>query len=323
MNLFNSTNEPQLHDAAPFKETSEFERLTGINPNTRDMSNNTPLHNAKNLSSVQMLLQAGADIHVINDYDDDPLQSILESHHDISYSELFEIVRLFVDAGADVNWCNQRGWHRLWSIAFPRTAKAIKAIEVLLHFGADACKTLDDGNTALHGVAFMGGLEYEEKSHEETVRAIELLINAGADVHAKTINGQTPLHTAAGGDGASQSAVRTLLKYGADPNATMCDGTTPLMLAFEWRFPELHSVKPLLEKGANPLLADEKGMTAINVLYGLIDAEEVISKRKDDKHVGTEEYEKQLKRQKMMGECIRLLEEAAKNFVYRNQYSTL
>ena len=75
----------------------------------------------------------------------------------------------------------------------------------------------DDGFTALHLAAFLGGPP-----------AIQVLCNAGADVNAVAQNEMEvrPLHSAAASG--NVEAVELLLLAGADPNVAQHGGWTPL-----------------------------------------------------------------------------------------------
>ena len=164
-----------------------------------------------------------------------------------------EILRAFLDAGADANAEAWQEWPLLVQASVDGNATAVelllahgakpnveghegrsslnyaaekiclKCVELLLEAKADANAATRDGITALHWALNLGAKEM-----------VEALIAHGADVNRKTQSGETPLHWAMrigkNGIGSAKMA-ELLLAKGADPNMRNNDGNTPLDFA--------------------------------------------------------------------------------------------
>lgn len=123
------------------------------------------------LDVVRNFLDGGADVDTRNDDYDTPLQLASNGGH-------LEVVRLLIDRGADVNCRNQDGW------------------------------------TPLH-----------EASWEDHLDVARLLLEHGASVEAANHYRWTPLHMAA--SNGYDDIVRLLLERGADANTINDNGRTP------------------------------------------------------------------------------------------------
>ena len=112
-----------------------------------------------------------------------------------------DIVRVLVDAGADVN-----------------------AEEIIIQQSKDKDRQWAAGATPLMFVADYG-------TNEAHVEIVRILIQAGADVHVKDDAGLTALSLVSRHDSPRPEIVRLLLQAGANPNARSRIGITPLMVA--------------------------------------------------------------------------------------------
>jgi ankyrin repeat protein/cell wall assembly regulator SMI1 len=161
----------------------------------------------------------------------------------------WEMCRLLIDAGADVNLA---GWQ-----GAPLAAAAYRGDVVtcgaLLRAGALPDTRDQRGRTALHGAASEGHVEIAQ-----------MLLAAGAGVDAADTEwGYTPLMEAAAYG--HTGMVRLLLSHGADANARSGGRDTALMRAaerYEAEPEHLQTVQVLLAAGADPNLRDRDGRTA-------------------------------------------------------------
>ena len=150
-----------------------------------------------------------------------------------------EVVRMLLEAGADMNAENQ---DRSTALMFAAHNGHLEVVQVLLEAGADKNAAKQDGATALMLAAEDGHLE-----------VVQLLLEAGADKNAATQDGTTALMLAAR-DGHFE-VVRMLLEAGAETNAATQDGETALMAAA--RDGHLEVVQVLLKAGADKSAATQ------------------------------------------------------------------
>jgi ankyrin repeat protein len=176
----------------------------------------------------------------------------------------FELVRLLIDNGADLELADGNGMTPLLNaivnasiIRVNRTGSSdhLKIAQLLLDAGANVNAADWYGETPLWAAVDVRNLELGRDGNDRTVRdeafaLIERLLAAGADPNARTrefpherrfilvvvgsvswvdLTGQTAfLRAAAAGD---VEVMRLLLAHGADPNIATDAGTTPLMVA--------------------------------------------------------------------------------------------
>ena len=187
----------------------------------------TPLHLAAvngHIELCKLLLQYGADPN--DSFDGNPILSFVLGE------SKFEVVKLLIDHGVDINATNGRN----------RTAllEASKIghkdlVAYLIEHGANLYHEDNDGWTSVHYAALSGYTE-----------VLQLLYTAGADLQRPTPDGWTPLHLCS----ESPETANFLLKNGADVSSVTNDlGSTPLIVAITSKNPEV--VKILLEAGSN------------------------------------------------------------------------
>jgi len=159
-----------------------------------------------------------------------------------------EIVRLLVEAGADVNGLEKTRMVNAvgevhWFIKSPLEEVVCRDLEIVRYLigkGAKVNERLTGGVTVLNLPAYQGDLE-----------TLEVLISAGGDVNAVDDYGYTPLKHAV--MGRKPESIRMLVARGAKVNQAPTKtnpGETALHIAIDRGFTDI--VKLLLELKANP-----------------------------------------------------------------------
>ena len=186
-------NMTPLHFAAGFNENEEvlshlIER--GALLDAPDVDGRTPLHYAViynwNARVAKILVESGADVNVADDLGYTPLHSAVRYTRDDqpkvtakgtkgpADKTQYEITRLLLNAGADVNARTDKGVTPLHD-AVVRSDGRTDAVKLLIGRGADVNAQTDNNEmTPLHGaLAF-----YEEGS----TRVVQMLLDSGATV---------------------------------------------------------------------------------------------------------------------------------------------
>lgn len=148
------------------------------------------------------------------------------------------LVRLLLDAGADVDRPNTRGITPLYAAA--RSGRLL-VIDTLLDAGASTSAICQgDGRSPLHGAAHSGETE-----------AAARLLEVKADVTQRSSSGATPLHIAC--SRGRVEVVRLLLDASAPIDASCVDsrGCTPLHIAVECRHVEVARILVLAGADVN------------------------------------------------------------------------
>ena len=202
------------------------------------------------IQTVQLLVDCGADVNVLNEYGQTPLHTAAGGERDCP-----ELCSILLEHNAKVDTVDKDGNQPL-HLACKRRHTA--TVHVLLSHGADVTALnkwqrkplhlanesvlksyrVHNGNHAVHTVV--------EKGHIQTV---QLLVDCGADVNKLNEYGQTPLHTAAGGEKDCPELCSMLLDHNAKVDAVDKDGNQPLHLACkQWH---TSTVGLLLSHGAD------------------------------------------------------------------------
>ncbi|MCC3406639.1 MAG: ankyrin repeat domain-containing protein [Microcoleus sp. PH2017_10_PVI_O_A] len=272
----------------------------GANPNTKDDCNSIALMYSGSPEVALVLIDAGTDIHITNNYGEDALQEILKDSD--RGSERFEVARILLDAGADIERRDEYGNTRLYSVAF---FLATDAVEFLLNCDVNPHAQQSEGKTPLHAVCWGADSQDAQHDSQSVVRLIDLLVRVGIGVNTPDVEGNTPVHEAAFGDGCNVTAIRTLLKHGAEQDLAAADGMTPLMLAASQG--AIECVRTLLMAGANSTIADKQGMTAIDHAKKYCETMVGIDKESPNSNFCCEVISKQALQQGT--ECLKLLQE--------------
>jgi ankyrin repeat protein len=222
--------EADIHKAAADGDVETVRKLLEKDPGLakkrsedRAHRGRTPLHVAGSAEVVKILIDAGADVHAKDDFDWTPL-------HTASCAEVAEFL---IIQGADVNAKAQRQFTPLHTLEDPGAA------EVVIERGGNVNKPTSQGITPIYWQ-----LQYP---HPKMVR---VLLDHGADVSASKKDGRTLLHLAA--DRSSPESVKILLAKKLDPNAVDRIGAAPIHYAAFKGY--TGNIKALLEAGANPNL---------------------------------------------------------------------
>jgi ankyrin repeat protein len=260
------------------------------NINKKDICGNTALYLAarvKDSSSVRILLQYGADVHLKSfDFDNSrekpascesaenslgftPLQGWAhvkwhtgrDEHHN-SVEEWEKTCILLIEAGSDIEARDEKGqtilfaWPEQLNYGYGDSGRSERFVSLLLRHHANPSATDDKGNTPLH----------QPRRRASVHKVIELLTRAGADINV-TRDGDlvTPLIAAA----KSQCTdVKEYIDHGADPNMQDSDGNTALHhICRSWCL-EFEHILEWLTFG-DPTIKNHKGETCIyNLRWG-------------------------------------------------------
>jgi len=168
----------------------------------------------KNTKYVKLLVDGGVDVNTIPD--DESFTPLMKA----SQKGYFDIVKILVSAGADVNVKDKYGQTALiltasWPTGFDR----LDIVKLLIEAGADVNIKNNYGYTAL----------MRESSDYANMHIIRYLVKSGADIHAKANDNETALMIAA--ENGQLAVVSFLISKGADINAKNKEGMTALTLA--------------------------------------------------------------------------------------------
>jgi len=280
-----------FYDAIRNDDTPALKRLIGSAAgfNTNDKRGTTPLMYAAavgSLHSMEMLLDAGADVNTTNGFG---VTALMWCATDEAK------VRLLLSKGADANARSKQGRTPLLIAASTEGSSSI--LKLLLDKGAKlkdadatpvatplAAAAFADDTAAVrllleHGAEFRGpagGVALMNAAGHGNVETMQLLLSRGvpADIAspptlaapvkngAIKIGSLTPLLLAVSYGG--PDAVKLLLDLKANVNAQDVRGMTPLMLALAVDHADPRVVRLLLERGADPNTKSKAGETAID-----------------------------------------------------------
>lgn len=216
------------------------------------------------VEEIKTAIAEGADVNEkIRKFGETPLHKVANKPWRV------DVIRLFIEAGADVNA------HDIWSrtplhyttqsdpYEDEELEERKEGIKALIEAGADVNARTRDQETPLHLAAGMS-------STEDIIRA---LVVAGADVNARDEDDSTPLHKAAFSsvmDGDVYEGVKALIESGADVNAKDDTGNTPLLLALGdtdyYGLGSLDVIRSLIEAGADVNARNDDGHTPLKIL---------------------------------------------------------
>lgn len=210
----------------------------------------TPLHfavEAENENIVKVLIDAGADVNAMNKDEYTPLRLVPQSDDNVN------ILKLLIDAGSDVN-SNSSLWNDGTLLHEAAESGKVNILKVLLESGADVnAKNSFENNTPLQ-------LAASSRHNPNNLTIAKTLIDSGADIDAKNCVDNTPLHSSVLYK--NFDFVRLLIDAGADLNSKSKSNITPLILSTYSNYKDIS--KLLVDSGANVNTRTEYGWSPIH-----------------------------------------------------------
>jgi len=183
-----------------FAKLAAFLVSKGADVNTRDKWNFTPLHEALNKETAEVLIDSGAFLEVKSHSGLTPLQTAV-------YGLRLDVARLLVSKGAASDIFLDAAMGRFEQVR----QQVQRNLEIVKNAGVY-------GWTLLHHAAAAG--QYQ---------IADFLISKKADINAQTIKGETPLHLAV--SWGRKKIVKLLISNGANVKVRNKYGNTPLQIA--------------------------------------------------------------------------------------------
>jgi ankyrin repeat protein len=224
---------------------------------------------------VKLLIDAGANVNLRNDFDEESLIALAANSNQIQSLELL------LKAGAEVN---SQDIHGKTALTYASDRGHSEAKALLKSFGANATKTVEwykaeygdnafiqataDGRADVVDEMIENGFQVNTQNaagvtalmRVKNIGSLQILLNAGANVHLRDNAGFTALiHASADW---LPEMVKSLIQAGADIEAKTPDGKTALMFAaLQGR---VSAVQALLDAGAKVNERDNNNKTALS-----------------------------------------------------------
>ena len=235
------------------------ELITPNNVDSRDSDGNTVLHQAvKNRASIDIIryfINCGADLNARNANGDSILYTAVQMNNK-------EAGELLIKEGVDIYARNSEEYSPL------RLAMVNGGDTRDWFFNQKVIKGADgNGNTPLH---YAAEWKYDE--------CISYLIAKGGDINKKNALGQTPLYNAAKEN--SVSTIKLIIEKGANPNARDLLNNTPLHHSVRWN--TLDATRILVSMGAIIDAKNTSGKTPLSVAatYDSVDSAKILLENK-------------------------------------------
>ncbi|KAH8981650.1 ankyrin repeat-containing domain protein [Lactarius akahatsu] len=220
----NSQGQTPFHQVFQYEYNTEGRVEHGVDVNTRDKDNETPLHLASrkvNLELAWVLLEHSANVNAKDNQGRTPLHHVShlasQSYYHQYHESHFRIAQLLLERDKDHNTPLHSASYFL----------GLDFVWELLDHGASVNAGDNGGRTPLHRV-----LEYRDHyPYKDGFDVSQLLMERGADVNAANTDGETPLHLAS--RLVSLEVAWILLRDGADLNVENKEGKIPFQLVRE------------------------------------------------------------------------------------------
>jgi ankyrin repeat protein len=221
---------------------------SGSNINQKDKDGLTPLmyaikYNHKNIQISKFLIENGADVNLLNNYDSSPLMLAC------GISENLELIKLLIQSGSNINQQNKDGWTALM-IAI-RHNKDISMIKLLIEQGSDI-NIINNYQCSSLMIACR---------NSNSLELIKLLIDAGSNVNQQSTDGWTALMLTIEYIN-NIEITRYLIENGANVNLSEKENWTPLMFACRYSN-DLELIKLLIKAGSDVNHKDKDGWTPL------------------------------------------------------------
>jgi ankyrin repeat protein len=197
----------------------------------------TPLQRAcylMNFDVVRVLLDRGADVNGPTAEEASPLVIAIQSRHGRLVEDVIRLIQLLLDAGANVN---EHGYSPLMAAASRREPELVK---ILLSVGADPNAQSESGTTPLMFAIREGERFPLNQNPSNIIPVLQLLLQAGACIDDEDYFGLTPLDKAA--MGGNIDLVQFLLENGG------C--ATEKALGRAARYRDVKATRLILQSGA-------------------------------------------------------------------------
>jgi hypothetical protein len=226
----------------------------------------------RDAKTYQVLLELGADPNVLTLPYDLTRRPLIT---DIVLEGKYDIARLLIEHGADIEMCDESGeplLHQVTACAAAYgdiTPGTYEFFKYFLTRQPDVQAIDKNGYNLLDKAMGLGRMVLRVNS--ATLDVVKSLVDLGLDPTKVQSNGVTYLHFAAARG--SVEMVRYFLEKGIDPNAKTQDGDAPLHWAVTgYYLSRAEVIECLLKAGADPQAKDSKGMTVLeNVRRWLAD----------------------------------------------------
>ncbi|KAI0208355.1 hypothetical protein LSAT2_006969 [Lamellibrachia satsuma] len=279
-----------LHTAAYFGLAQQVGQLLalGVDVNLRDYKGATPLHRAKDVECLKLLLNAGALPSALDTGHNTPLH--VKCYGETDQCSDTAAVDVLLKAGAKIVLRNSRSLMPIHCAAMQGRTDLISLLLKSDSEGAIRRALAEESSKAPPSVVYLAvsseGLlcaewlvqhDFEFKFGEEDqllqkivaeqitmgdrVGAVMFLLGQGADINKEHQGGNTILHYAACMSGLTD-ILELLIESGAALNHKNMDGSSPLFIACQANNKFASSV--LIDQGANVRTKNIHGMTALD-----------------------------------------------------------